>query len=112
MPSVLAQCEIDKEGVSYSGVTYIGLRSSKHNNSSAFTHQEDLLRMRSLMPEVFANKSILIKSVDGGPDENPRFQKNKLMLLKTFQVSFHLKWLRQDNMFKFVKVLIFSTPGP
>ena len=39
MPSVLAQCEIDKEGVSYSGVTYIGLRSSKHNNSSAFTHQ-------------------------------------------------------------------------
>ena len=51
--------------------------------------------MRSLMPEVFANKSILIKSVDGGPDENPRFQKNKLMLLKTFQVSFHLKWLRQ-----------------
>ena len=99
MSSVLAQCEIDEEGVSYSGVTYIGLRSSKHNNSSAFNHQEDLLRMRSLMPEVFANKSILIKSVDGGPDENPRFQKNKLMLLKTFQVSFHLKWLRQDNMF-------------
>ena len=108
MLSVLAQCKIDKEGNSYSGVTYIGLRSSKHNNSSAFTHQEDLLRMSSLMPEVFA-KSILIKSVDGGPDENPRFQKNKLMLLKTFQVSFHLKWLRQDNMFKF---LIFSTPEP
>ena len=110
MSSVLAQCEIDEEGVSYSGVTYIGLRSSKHNNSSAFTHQEDLLRMSSLMPEVFA-KSI-IKSVARGPDKNPRFHKNKLMLLKTFQVSFHLKWLRQDNMFKFVKVLIFSTPGP
>ena len=85
MPSVLAECKIDKEGVSYSGVTYIGLRSSKHNNSSAFTHQEDLLRMSSLMPEVFA-KSI-IKSVARGPDENPRFHKNKL----TFQVSFHLK---------------------
>ena len=108
MPSVLAQCETDKEGVSYSGVTYIGLRSSKHNNSSAFTHQEYLLRMSSLMPEVFA-KSILIKSVARGPDENPRFHKNKLMLLKIFQVRFHLKRLRQDKMFKF---LIFSTPGP
>jgi hypothetical protein len=87
VPSVLAQCEITKDGVSYNGVTYIGVRSSKHNNSTAFSHQEDLLRMRLLMPEVFENKSVLIKSVDGGPDENPRFQKNKLMLLKTFQVT-------------------------
>ena len=47
--------------------------------------------MRELMPEVFQNKAILIKSVDGGPDENPRFQKNQLMCLKTFQVIFELK---------------------
>ena len=41
VPIVLAQCEIDKEGVSYSGVTQIGVWSSKHNNSSAFTHKKN-----------------------------------------------------------------------
>ena len=86
VPSVMATCNIDKDGVSYNGDTYIAVRSSKHNNSSAYTHQEDLLRMRELMPNLFRNKSILIKSVDGGPDENPRFQRNQLMCLKTFKV--------------------------
>ena len=46
-----------------------------------------MLRMRELLPELFENKAILIKSVDGGPDENPRFQKNQMMLLKTFKVT-------------------------
>ena len=87
VPSVMAHCEIDlKSGVSYSGDTYIAIRSSKHNNSSAFTHQEDLLRMKELNPELFEGKSVLVKSVDGGPDENPRFQNNQLLCLKTFQV--------------------------
>ena len=27
----------------------------------------------------------MIKQVDGGPDENPRYEKNKLMAMKTFQ---------------------------
>ena len=53
VPSVMAHCEIQDGGVSYSGETYIGIRSSKHNNSSAFSHQEDLLRMRELMPDLF-----------------------------------------------------------
>ena len=92
VPSVMAVCKIDKEGVSYNGETYVAVRSSKHNNSSAFTHQEDMLRMKSLMPHLFQNKSILIKAVDGGPDENPRFQRNQLMCLKTMQVIFkHIK---------------------
>ena len=89
-PSVMAHCKIDPvKGVTYSGETYIALRSSKHNNSSAFSHQEDLLRMRDLIPEVFKGKSVIIKSVDGGPDENPRFQNNQLMALKSFKVNIH-----------------------
>ena len=87
-PSVMAHCTIDPvKGVTYSGETYIAIRSSKHNNSSAYSHQEDLLRMRDLMPEVFEGKSVIIKTVDGGPDENPRFQNNQLMALKSFKVS-------------------------
>ena len=90
-PSVMAHCTIDPvKGVTYSGETYIAIRSSKHNNSSAYSHQEDLLRMRDLMPEVFEGKSVIIKTVDGGPDENPRFQNNQLMALKSFKVSIHI----------------------
>ena len=88
VPSVMAACNINKEGVSYNGETYIAIRSSKHNNSSALTHQEDLLRMKELMPDLFLNKSILLKAVDGGPDENPRFQRNQLMCLKTLKVIY------------------------
>lgn len=93
VPSVIAHCRIDPgQGVTYTGETYIAVRSSKHNNSSAFSHQQDQLRMKEMMPELFAGKSVLIKGVDGGPDENPRFQNNQLMAIKTFQViDFH--WL-------------------
>ena len=44
-PSVMAACHIHpKDGVTYSGETCIFIRSSKHNNSSAFSHQEDIVR--------------------------------------------------------------------
>ena len=39
---------------------------------------------------MFQNKSILVKGVDGGPDENPRFYNNMLMAIKSFQVDFSL----------------------
>ena len=99
VPSVIAHCNIDtKAGVSYSGTTYIAVRSSKHNNSSAFSHQEDLIRFREHHPEVFEVpdtgevKPVLIKSVDRGPDENPRYENNKKMACKTF-VDFNLDCL-------------------
>ena len=90
VPSMMARCKIEKDGgVSYSGETYISIRSSKHNNLLAFSHQEDILRMRdlNLMPDHFKGKHILVKNVDGGPDENPWFQKNQLMCLKTMKVK-------------------------
>ena len=41
-PSVVAVNKIDGSGhVGYSGETYIGIRSQKHNNSSAFSHHQD-----------------------------------------------------------------------
>ena len=83
-PSVIAKCEIDPEtGVTYSGLTHISIRSSKHNNSSALTHIDDLSDMVENNIEMFESddndyKPVWIKSVDGGPDENPRFEKNIL----------------------------------
>ena len=83
-PSVIGMCEIDPDkGVTYSGLTYVSIRSSKHNNSSALTHIEDLRDMIAGNIELFESdnddyKPVLIKSVDGGPDENPRFEKNIL----------------------------------
>ena len=42
--------------------------------------------MKEVFPNHFGEKSVLVKGVDGGPDENPRFSNNMLMAIKTFQV--------------------------
>ena len=91
VPSVMAVNRIDERGkVSYSGETYVAVRSLKHNNSTAYSHHEDLLRLVHLFPDVFRAESgqmkhVLIKGTDGGPDENPRFEKNIFMGCKTFR---------------------------
>ena len=106
VPSVMAICIIDPLSglVTYSGPTLIRIRSSKHNNSSAFSHQEDMLRfgfvssyyllnyslfyrLKEASSGFFDGKSVLMKGVDGGPDENPRFSNNIIMAIKTFKVS-------------------------
>ncbi|XP_043469775.1 uncharacterized protein LOC122503338 [Leptopilina heterotoma] len=71
-----------KTNVSYSGPTYIAIRSAKHNSSTASTHAFDLKRLLELesFNTIMRNsngsiKPVLILSVDGGPDENPRYEK-------------------------------------
>ena len=84
VPSVIAICQIDpKTGVTYTGNTYIAVRSAKHNGSTAFSHAEDLARFCELQPSLFKLpgsvnefKPVIVKGVDGGPDENPRFHNN------------------------------------
>ena len=70
------------EAVSYSGPTYIVIRSGKHSSSTANSQAQDLDPLLSLAP--FYNfmkngdgefKPVLIISSDGGPDENPRYRK-------------------------------------
>ncbi|KAE8744171.1 hypothetical protein FOCC_FOCC009179 [Frankliniella occidentalis] len=87
-PSVYAGITIKKDGmgrpeaVTYSGPTFIAIRSGKHSGSTAATHATDLNTVLSL--EHFKDlahgpdgkvKPVLILSVDGGPDENPRYKK-------------------------------------
>lgn len=88
IPSVVAGIGIHPDGlgspesVSYSGPTYIAIRSGKHSSSTAATHSTDLSRILEL--EIFNDitrngdeiKPVVIFSVDGGPDENPRCVRN------------------------------------
>ena len=69
--------------MSYSGLTYIAIRSGKHSSSTALSHAFDFQKLLDL--KEFAEitrcgldqlvKPIVIFTVDGGPDENPRYQK-------------------------------------
>ncbi|KAJ8949395.1 hypothetical protein NQ318_007493 [Aromia moschata] len=88
--SVYALCEVKPnemgrpEAVSYSGPTYIAIRSGKHSSSTATSHAQDLDTLLTLEPflKFMKNgdgrvKRVLIISSDGGPDENPRYRKRR-----------------------------------
>ena len=96
IPSVIAGLEISQEklqgAVSSSGPTYIGIRSGKHDSSVAATHAADLQHLYDSV-ESFKNilyradgtvKPILIMLVDGGPDENPRYNETIKFACSTF----------------------------
>ncbi|KAF6028277.1 hypothetical protein EB796_013415 [Bugula neritina] len=88
IPSVYAVCQIkpnmigQENAVTYSGPTYITIRSGKHDTSSAYSHGLDFNQMIELDEMKNAVKTVdgivkpvLIFSTDGGPDENPRYPK-------------------------------------
>jgi hypothetical protein len=89
IPSVYAGIQIqcnglgNREAVGYSGPTYIAIRSGKHSSSTAFSHGLDFDKLLTLQEfDVITRtgidrlvKPILMLTVDGGPDENPRYQK-------------------------------------
>jgi len=71
-----------KEAVSYSGPTFITIRSGKHSTSTAKSHARDFSHLMQLEEFDIVTKSkdgkekpIFILLVDGGPDENPRYPK-------------------------------------
>lgn len=85
-PSVYGVCEITQKGdISYSGDTFVRIRSAKHDSSNAYTHAYDLR-------ELFKCKNIEMKPIlliesDGASDEAPRFPKpmhNNIYLFKEF----------------------------
>ena len=77
IPSIYAACVINPDkftdAVSYSGPTYIAIRSMKHDSSTAFTHGHGLERLRSVdsFKTVMSTpdgqvKPIFIVASDGG----------------------------------------------
>ena len=88
IPSVYAGIKITSnmlgqpQAVGYSGPTYIAIRSGKHSASTANTHAQDfetLLELEEFQALCKTGhglvKPVVIMTVDGGPDENPRYQK-------------------------------------
>lgn len=103
IPSVYAGLQILDNAVSYSGPTYVAIRSGKHDSSTAPRHADDIYRLLQLsefeemcyvaeesmhqgnepVPEDHEPvprpkkqiKPIMIILVDGGPDEGPRYPK-------------------------------------
>lgn len=81
-----------KEAVTYSGPTYVGVRSGKHDSSTAFTHSNDFNRLYNL-PEFdlimkrpdASKKPVGIILSDGGPDENPRYIKTIMCAIHHFK---------------------------
>jgi len=85
IPSVYAIMTIkektwDTIAVTYSGPTFITIRSGKHCSSTAYTHATDFDRMintkdiaEHCLREDGQVKPNVIFTVDGGPDENPRY---------------------------------------
>ncbi|CAF1291047.1 unnamed protein product [Rotaria sordida] len=92
-PSVYAACFLSEEGdLGYSGPTYVAIRSAKHEFSSAESHALDFDRLICLKEfeevardETGQVKPILIVTVDGGPDENPRFPKTLVSNIRKFK---------------------------
>ncbi|CAF4945677.1 unnamed protein product [Rotaria sp. Silwood1] len=92
-PSVYAAYILSKDGdLGYSGPTYIGIRSAKHEFSTADSHALDFDRLICLKEfeevargEIGQVKPILIVTVDGGPDENPRFPKTLVSNIRKFK---------------------------
>ncbi|CAF4098835.1 unnamed protein product [Rotaria sp. Silwood2] len=92
-PSVYAACLLSEDGdLGYSGPTYVAIRSAKHDLSSADSHAIDFDRLVCLKEfekvardETGQVKPIVIVTVDGGPDENPRFPKTLVASIKKFR---------------------------
>ncbi|KAF2898353.1 hypothetical protein ILUMI_07821 [Ignelater luminosus] len=88
IPSVYARCIIKAndmgcaEAVTYSGPTYVTVRSAKHSSSTGSSHAMDFNRLAILdtVKEIMRNKEgrlkpVILVSSDGRPDENPRYVK-------------------------------------
>lgn len=70
----------DPKAVTFSGPTYISIRSGKQSQSTAYSHAKDLDTIMDCdefsefcKTETGGYKPIVMITSDGDPDENPRF---------------------------------------
>lgn len=82
----------DPSAVSYSGPTYVSIRRGKHSSLTASSHAADFRQFLNLpsfktLTRTLedAVKPIVIFTVDGGPDENPRYGKVIAEAVKHFR---------------------------
>ncbi|CAF1354732.1 unnamed protein product [Rotaria sordida] len=102
--SVYAACLINNVGdVGYSGSIYIAIRSTKHDKSISANPRDDFNRLVKLQEFNTAGldssnkvKSIVIITVDGGPDENPRFPKTLASSIDIFKTEVWV-WVLEET---------------
>ena len=70
------------QAVGYSGPTYIAIRSKKHSSSTAYTNAQDFETLFEIKEFLVLAKTdhglvkpVVIMTVDGGPEEKPRYKK-------------------------------------
>jgi len=103
IPSVYAAIKVDRDhfgqrtAVGYSGPTYIAIRSGKHDSSTAASHAVDLDTVfgldefqKFIKTPAGEMKPVVIMSVDGGPDENPRYAKVITLVMPLFLCVMYL----------------------
>ncbi|KAL4719530.1 hypothetical protein ACJJTC_016604 [Scirpophaga incertulas] len=80
------------EAVTHSGPTYVAIRSGKHSSSNAETHATDIHKLTEIL--AFENfmktregfvKPVFIFTCDGGPDENPRYERVIISAIQHFK---------------------------
>ncbi|CAG8694169.1 39817_t:CDS:2 [Gigaspora margarita] len=69
------------EAITYSGLTFIRIRSGKHNTSTAYTHSKDF---DDLMSDERLHNFTTTEDADGGPDENPCYKKTIQVIIEHF----------------------------
>ena len=91
IPSVYAGCVMKESKISFSGPTFIAIRSQKHDSSTAETHLRDFNRLVEL--DEFKSsakgrdgvlKPLIFVAVDSGPDEAPSNFKTMLAWITCF----------------------------
>ena len=89
IPSVYGVCNVKENGdVSYSGDTFIRVRSGKHDSSSAATHSYDVHNL--IRSQLVPRKPILLMMTDGAADEAPRFPQplaSAVSIFKEFELD-------------------------
>ncbi|KAK9874058.1 hypothetical protein WA026_002413 [Henosepilachna vigintioctopunctata] len=98
IPSIYAGIIVKKDGegkpeaVTHSGPTYVAIRSGKHSSSNAETHATDIHKLSEI--SAFENfmktregfvKPVFIFTCDGGPDENPRYERVIISAIQHFK---------------------------
>ena len=77
--------------MTYSGPTFVRIRSGKHDNSTAFSHLYDMKEL--FESKALPTKPILLISTDGAQDEAPRFPKSlrvAVFLFKMLGLDFYM----------------------
>ena len=87
VPSILGDMQgkakfFSSDDVTYSGPTFIDIRSANHLGSSAYNHLTDMKRIRELQEFERSSKNsknkeklVMILTVNGAPHKNPRYEK-------------------------------------